>query len=111
MLVRALKVLSYFRNEIARTDTATAALDQPGDEGCAYGRARPNWQRRNEKRSVRELEQWTRAYGRGTRIGPACGRTRWFDLECCFDSAGRQDHHDLAAFESGILLDLGEFGH
>ena len=34
MLVRALKVLGYFRNEIARTDIDTAALDQPGDEGA-----------------------------------------------------------------------------
>ena len=40
MLVRALKVLGYFLNEITRTDIDTAALDQPGDEGCAYGRAR-----------------------------------------------------------------------
>jgi hypothetical protein len=34
MLVRALKMLRYFRNEIARTDIDTAALDQPGDEGA-----------------------------------------------------------------------------
>jgi hypothetical protein len=34
MLVRALKVLRYFRNEIARTGIDTAALDQPGDEGA-----------------------------------------------------------------------------
>jgi hypothetical protein len=39
MLVRALKVLGYFR-----TDIDTAALDQPGDEGCAYGRAGRDWQ-------------------------------------------------------------------
>jgi hypothetical protein len=39
MLVRALKVLGYFRNETASTDIDTAALDQPGDEGWAYGRA------------------------------------------------------------------------
>jgi hypothetical protein len=45
MLVRALKVLSYFRNETTSTASATAALDQPGDEGCAYGRARKDWQR------------------------------------------------------------------
>jgi hypothetical protein len=38
MLVRALKVLRYFRNEIARTDIDTAALDQPGDEVAAYDR-------------------------------------------------------------------------
>jgi hypothetical protein len=46
MLVRALKVLDYFRNETTCTDIDTAALDQPGDEACAYGRARPDWQRR-----------------------------------------------------------------
>src|SRR6202012_2258185 len=40
MLVRALKVLNYFRNETARTDIDTAALDQPGDEVGAYDRAR-----------------------------------------------------------------------
>src|ERR1700743_3737941 len=40
MLVRALKVLDYFRNETARTGIATAALDQPGDEVGAYDRAR-----------------------------------------------------------------------
>jgi hypothetical protein len=44
MLVRALKVLGYFRNETAGTDIDTAALDQPGDEGWAYGRARRDWQ-------------------------------------------------------------------
>jgi hypothetical protein len=44
MLVRALKVLGYFRNEITRTDIDTAALDQPGDEGGAYDRAKINWQ-------------------------------------------------------------------
>jgi hypothetical protein len=44
MLVRALKVLDYFRSEIASTDIDTAALDQPGDEGCAYGRAGQDWQ-------------------------------------------------------------------
>jgi hypothetical protein len=45
MLVRALKVLDYSRNEIARTDIDTAALDQPGDEVGAYDRARLIWQR------------------------------------------------------------------
>jgi hypothetical protein len=45
MLVRALKVLDYFRNEITRTDIDTAALDQPGDEGWAYGRRKAKWQR------------------------------------------------------------------
>jgi hypothetical protein len=34
MLVRALKVLGYSRNEIASTGIDTAALDQPGDEGA-----------------------------------------------------------------------------
>jgi hypothetical protein len=32
MLVRALKMLDYFRNETIRMDIDTAALDQPGDE-------------------------------------------------------------------------------
>src|SRR6201995_2287898 len=45
MLVRALKVLGYFRNEIACTDIDTAALDQPGDEVGAYDRGRTTWQR------------------------------------------------------------------
>jgi hypothetical protein len=38
MLVRALKVLNYPRNETVRTDIDTAALDQPGDEAAAYAR-------------------------------------------------------------------------
>jgi hypothetical protein len=45
MLVRALKMLDYFSSETIGTDIDTAALDQPGDEGCAYGRAKANWQR------------------------------------------------------------------
>jgi hypothetical protein len=45
MLVRALKVLGYFLSETTCTDIDTAALDQPGDEVCAYGRAKPDWQR------------------------------------------------------------------
>jgi hypothetical protein len=45
MLVRALKMLGYFRNEIASMDIDTAALDQPGDEFWAYGRPKRNWQR------------------------------------------------------------------
>jgi hypothetical protein len=45
MLVRALKVLDLFHNETIGTGIDTAALDQPGDEGCAYGRAAPDWQR------------------------------------------------------------------
>jgi hypothetical protein len=45
MLVRALKMLGYIRNETTSMGIATAALDQPGDEGWAYGRSRPNWQR------------------------------------------------------------------
>lgn len=45
MLVRALKVRDYFLMAIIGTDIDTAALDQPGDEGCAYGRAAPDWQR------------------------------------------------------------------
>jgi hypothetical protein len=43
--LRALKVLDYFLNEIIGTGIDTAALDQPGDEDCAYGRAGPDWQR------------------------------------------------------------------
>jgi hypothetical protein len=38
MLVRALKVLDYFLEALIGTGIATAALDQPGDEGSAYGR-------------------------------------------------------------------------
>jgi hypothetical protein len=45
MLVRALKVLNYFLREIIGTGIDTAALDQPGDEVRAYGRAEPDWQR------------------------------------------------------------------
>jgi hypothetical protein len=45
MLVRALKVLDYFLMATTCTDIDTAALDQPGDEVCAYGRAEPDWQR------------------------------------------------------------------
>src|SRR5205823_12156979 len=45
MLVRALKMLDCFLRETASRDIATAALDQPGDEVCAYGRAQPDWQR------------------------------------------------------------------
>jgi hypothetical protein len=44
MLVRALKVLKFLKKE-TRTGIDTAALDQPGDEGWAYGRAKANWQR------------------------------------------------------------------
>src|SRR5579863_369687 len=45
MLVRALKVLGFSRDATTRTAIATAALDQPGDEGRAYGRSGPDWQR------------------------------------------------------------------
>jgi hypothetical protein len=45
MLVRALKMRGYFRNEIARMGIATAALDQPGDEVAAYDRGWAAWQR------------------------------------------------------------------
>jgi hypothetical protein len=38
-------MLDYFLNETTSRDIATAALDQPGDEGCAYDRAVPDWQR------------------------------------------------------------------
>ena len=33
-------MLGYFRNETTRMDIDTAALDQPGDEGWAYGRGK-----------------------------------------------------------------------
>jgi hypothetical protein len=45
MLVRALKVLDYFRKDIIGTGIDTAALDQPGDEGSAYDRGSTKWQR------------------------------------------------------------------
>jgi hypothetical protein len=80
MLVRALKVLSYFRNETAGTTSATAALDQPGDEGCAYGRARKDWQRQiATPKRARSLSpsMWEvgRRHSEGL-TGPAKGRAR-----------------------------------
>jgi hypothetical protein len=45
MLVRALKVLDYCLTATIGTDIDTAALDQPGDEGSAYGRGSTKWQR------------------------------------------------------------------
>jgi hypothetical protein len=45
MLVRALKVLDYFKKDLIGTGIDTAALDQPGDEGWAYGRGSTKWQR------------------------------------------------------------------
>jgi hypothetical protein len=53
MLVRALKVLDLFQKETIGTGIDTAALDQPGDEGCAYGRAAPDWQRLTLNRQSR----------------------------------------------------------
>jgi hypothetical protein len=45
MLVRALKVLRFSKEWMKpRTGIATAALNQPGDEACAYKRAIPFWQ-------------------------------------------------------------------
>src|SRR6201996_5240637 len=45
MLVRALKVLRFPEKRMKpRTDTATAALNRPGDEACAYKRAIRFWQ-------------------------------------------------------------------
>jgi hypothetical protein len=38
-------VLRFFAIAVTRTDIATAALDQPGDEGRAYGRTVTPWQR------------------------------------------------------------------
>jgi hypothetical protein len=51
MLVRALKMPDYFLIETISMSIATAALDQPGDEGWAYGRAGPDWQ--HEQRPAR----------------------------------------------------------
>jgi hypothetical protein len=45
MLARALKVLDYSLSEQIRTLTATAALNQPGDEDGAYGRGSAERQR------------------------------------------------------------------
>ncbi|MGB3488864.1 MAG: hypothetical protein WBA62_12250, partial [Xanthobacteraceae bacterium] len=45
MLARALKVLDYSLSEQIRTLTATAALNQPGDEDGAYGRGSGERQR------------------------------------------------------------------
>src|SRR5215203_3075590 len=46
MLVRALKVLRFFRKRNhPHWVIDTAALNQPGDEGWAYGRPEANWQR------------------------------------------------------------------
>ena len=47
MLVRALKMLDYYGIATTGMGIATAALDQPGDEGCAYARGNADWQRRN----------------------------------------------------------------
>jgi hypothetical protein len=45
MLVRALKVLRFSKEtDKTRTGIATAALNQPGDEACAYKRAKAFWQ-------------------------------------------------------------------
>jgi hypothetical protein len=58
MLVRALKVLDLFLNGTVGTGIDTAALDQPGDEGCAYGRAAPNWQRLTRNLRPGSTPQW-----------------------------------------------------
>jgi hypothetical protein len=39
--------LAISKSAIARTGIATAALDQPGDEGWAYDRGQPKWQPMN----------------------------------------------------------------
>jgi hypothetical protein len=47
MLVRALNVLRFFlQKKHPHKVIATAALDQPGDEGWAYGRTLRNSQHR-----------------------------------------------------------------
>jgi hypothetical protein len=38
-------MLDFSRMEKIGIDVATAALDQPGGEGSAYGRGTGNWQR------------------------------------------------------------------
>jgi hypothetical protein len=58
MLVRALKVLDLFLNGTVGTGIDTAALDQPGDEGWAYGRAAPNWQRLTRNLRPGSTLQW-----------------------------------------------------
>jgi hypothetical protein len=45
-------MLDYFLSETISMGIATAALDQPGDEGWAYGRAQANWQRRTTARQT-----------------------------------------------------------
>src|SRR5215831_13591370 len=52
LLVRALKVLRFPSNEVTRTGIATAALDQPGDEGRAYDRGCEDWQSPNRVKRV-----------------------------------------------------------
>jgi hypothetical protein len=68
MLVRALKVLGYFLMATTCTDIDTAALDQPGDEVCAYGRAGTDWQRFRQdfRRRIGRDRQWParRQFGR-----------------------------------------------
>jgi hypothetical protein len=45
MLVRALKVLRFSKSGNLHENIATAALDQPGDEGRAYDRRKAILQR------------------------------------------------------------------
>jgi hypothetical protein len=40
-------MLDYYGIATTGMGIATAALDQPGDEGCAYARGNADWQRRN----------------------------------------------------------------
>jgi len=49
MLARALKVRDYLPNGGNRHGIDTAALDQPGDEASAYGRAGQKWQPLNRR--------------------------------------------------------------
>ena len=77
-------MLDYFGNATTGTGIATAALDQPGDEGCAYARGNADWQRRNAAE-------------------PGIGQAREAAA-----LARRQNHHHLTAFETGVLLDLGD---
>src|SRR6185312_4398618 len=93
MLVRALNMLDYCGVATIGMGIATAALDQPGDEGCAYARGRPHWQRRNRRLATRSRTRAAARAGSG------------------FDALSRrQHHHHLTALEAGILFDLGVIG-
>src|SRR3954447_12962485 len=67
MLARALKVLDYPPNSSYRHGIDTAALDQPGDEASAYGRAGQKWQPLNRTEPCGdEAFAWAQAATRGS---------------------------------------------